>query len=416
MAKALKIVRGGVAGRHTTLPILTMVHLSCRPGKAILSTTDLEVHVHVETKADVAEAGDVTVPFSLFSALVGVLPGDAQIELVVPHTGERGRLTKAAQEAGVKAVGVGSEGIHGRWTGFDLEVKAGDRSAKLKTADPTDFPLIEALEGDAVTGYLDPGTLRQMIEQTAYAAAREDSRPILTGVILQASPNDEGDGGYLELGAADGFRLALSVQALECLEIGAVRVVIPAKHLADLSKHLADETEPVQVGIGASQVMFDLSGDAGPNAGQIFNIRMLSQLVEGTPPNLKQIIPPSCAWWMTLDKAELAAALNAVEVIAGLQGNAITLTVESAERVRMYTHDIEAGEIDIPVAVLANTGTLPEPDDRQIGLNVQFLSEAIAGVPDDRVRFGYNGPTRPFLVQGAEGESYRAVIMPMTVR
>ena len=147
--------------------------------------------------------------------------------------------------------------------------------ATIGGLDAQDFPPAPVVK-DGVSVTLKPKELRQAIAQTVFAAATDDSRPVLTGVDVAI----EGD--QLTFAAADGFRLSVRHLQIPKPVAERVEVIVPRTALAELNRLLPEETEPVQMTLNATrtQALFRLK-----------NVELVAQLIQGTFPNYQQLIP-----------------------------------------------------------------------------------------------------------------------------
>src|SRR5262249_31133538 len=149
---------------------------------------------------------------------------------------------------------------------------------------------------DGVTVSLRPKELRQAIAQTVFAAATDDSRPVLTGVHTNL------EGASLKLAASDGFRLSVFELPLEDAGSEKTEIVIPARAMQEINRLLADEDGDVtlQTNAGKTQVLFRLT-----------NVELVTQLIQGTFPNFSQLIPAS---WATRAKVEVSDFLRETRI------------------------------------------------------------------------------------------------------
>ena len=245
LKRGLGIVGRAVATR-STLPITQNVLLSTDRSMLKLSATNLEIGITTWVGAMIEEDGAITVPARLLSDLVDSLPSE-QIHLNVTQRPKAVQLTCARSEASIN--------------GTDAE----------------EFPPIPSVE-DGLAAKLDVRKLRTAIAQVAFAAATEESRPVLTGVKLEM----EGD--EFTMAAADGFRLAVHKEKLVEPVPEASNVIIPARTLNEISRFLGDQDEPVEIMMSSAK---------GQALFQLKNIEVVSQLIQGAFPNYGQLIPQS---------------------------------------------------------------------------------------------------------------------------
>ncbi|MCR4407938.1 MAG: DNA polymerase III subunit beta [Anaerolineae bacterium] len=372
LAKGLSIVNRAVATR-STLPVLSNVLLATEQGLLKLAATDLELAISCWIGAKVEEDGETTVPARLLTDLVNSLPPERiDMELVV--------RTQA------------------------LHLTCARNEADLKVVDASEFPLLPAATGEHQIA-LPPETLRQMIGQVAFAAATDESRPILTGVLADFS------GDKLTLAAADGFRL--SVRSAPLGEVGAepISVVIPARALSELSRIAAEEEAPITMTItpGRNQVLFHLQGNAGALQGKVFGIDLISQLLEGRFPDYNQLIPKTRHTRTILNTGEFLKACRMANIFARSEANIIRLSV-APDHMTIYATSAEMGdsvsEIDAHV----------EGDPIIIAFNAKYLIDVLSVVDSAQVALETTTASSPGVIRPVGDETFTHVIMPMHIR
>ena len=173
-------------------------------------------------------------------------------------------------------------------------------SANIKGMDSAEFPQIPSNEGGEVPVLLDAPQLKEMIEQVAFAAADDDSRPVLTGVLVQVS--DE----KITFAAADSFRLAVRVADLPGDDHPRGDILIPARTLTELARILPAEG-PVEMIVtpNRSQVLFHTP-----------SLDLVSRLIEGTFPPFRNIIPKESTTRAVVETKEFAAAVKSSALFA----------------------------------------------------------------------------------------------------
>src|SRR5439155_20524276 len=158
--------------------------------------------------------------------------------------------------------------------GDTLHLRSGRFETHIKGIDADEFPAIGAA-GERPTTRIAQSALRWALAETAFAAASDEARPILTGVLAKF----EGD--QLTLAAADNYRIA--VKTISILDaVPETSVVIPARALHELSRVLADVDDPVSVVLAhaRNQVLFHVDG-----------IDLVSRLIDGQYPNYQSVLP-----------------------------------------------------------------------------------------------------------------------------
>ncbi|TES83736.1 MAG: DNA polymerase III subunit beta, partial [Dehalococcoidia bacterium] len=266
--RGLNVVGRAVAVR-TTLPITNNVLLATDKSRLKLSATNLEMAISCWIGAKVEEEGSITVPARLLSEFISSLPSEKVDINLSPQT---------------KTLGLKCARFEARISGIDAK----------------DFPPVPKVEGGIATK-VEVEALRQAIGQVAFAAATEESRPVLTGV------DAEFDGDTLTLAAADGFRLAVYKLPLAQAVTQKTEVIIPARTLAELNRLMADQEEAVEITVNPEkgQALFRLK-----------DIELVSQLIQGSFPNYSQLIPKKSTTKAVISVADFLMATKTASIFA----------------------------------------------------------------------------------------------------
>ena len=253
---------------------------------------------------------------------------------------------------------------------------------------------------DGIATKVEAEALRQSISHVAFAAATEESRPVLTGV--QA----EFDESKLTLAAADGFRLSVHNISLLSAVDEKTAVIIPARALNELSRFLTDHEEPVEITVNQqkSQILFRLK-----------NIEMVSQLIQGAFPNYSQLIPQSYETRAVIDVAEFLRATRMSSIFArdgsGIVRLIITPGVELAPgkmAVSARSEEVgdNVGEIDAMV----------DGETAKIAFNAKYLAEVLGVLRQNQVALEVTNPSSPGVIRPVGVDNYVHVVMPMFVQ
>ena len=362
----------GVVGRavatRTTLPITNNVLLATDEGRLKLVATNLEMAISCWIGAKIEEEGAITVPARLLTEFVSSLPSDTIDVTLSPRT---------------KTLGL----------------KCARFEARISGVDAKDFPPIPSID-EGVATKVEVETLRQGINQVVFAAATEESRPVLTGVCAQF----EGDS--VTLAAADGFRLAVHKLPVTAPVSEKTEVIIPARTLSELNRLMVDQEEAVDITLNPnkSQVLFRLK-----------NTEMVSQLVQGTFPNYGQLIPQSYNTRVIVNIAEFLRATKTASIFArdgsGIVRLVITPGGEAAPgklTVSARSEEIgdDVGEIDATV----------EGDEAKIAFNGKYLTDVLSVLNEAQVALETTNPSSPGLIRPVGTDNYTHVVMPMFVQ
>jgi DNA polymerase III subunit beta len=367
LSRGLAVVGRAVATR-TTLPITNNVLLATDKSRLKLVATNLEMAISYWLGAKVEDEGAITVPARLLTEFVNSLPNDRIDISLSPKT-------------------------------RSLEVKCARFEARISGVDAKDFPPIPSVEGAVITK-VETDTLRQAITQVAFAAAVEESRPVLTGVDAQF------DGDMLTLAAADGFRLAVYKLPLATPVGQKSEVIMPARILTELNRLMGDGEETVEmiVNPNKSQALFRLK-----------NTELVSQLVQGTFPQYAQLIPQGYKTRVIVDVAEFLRATRTASIFArdgsgivrllvtgGGEGGAGKLTISA----RSDEVGDDIGEIDATV----------EGEDAKIAFNGKYLIDVLSVLKEPQVALETTNPSSPGVIRPVGTDNYIHVVMPMFVQ
>lgn len=367
LARGLGIVGRAVAAR-STLPITANVLLATDEGRLKLAATNLEIALTCWIGAHIEEEGAITIPARLLSDFVNSLPND-RIEMTLQPRSRQLRLLCARN------------------------------SATIGGMDADDFPPIPTVQ-DGDSSALDPKALRTAITQVVFAAAADDSRPVLTGVHTLI------DGDTLTLAAADGFRLAVHKLVLPSPAQERLEVIIPARALTELNRLLAEDEEPVEMTLNTqrTQVLFRLRA-----------AELVSQLVQGTFPNYSQLIPQSYNTRAVVDVAEFLRETRIASIFARDGSGIVRLQIQPGEDVTPGRMVISAraeeigdnqGEID----------ALVEGEEAKIAFNGRYLQDVLQVLDTGQVALETTSPSSPGVIRPIGSDTYVHVVMPMFVQ
>lgn len=368
LKRGLAAVGHAVAGK-STLPVLANVLLATDEGRLKLTATNLEVGINRWISATITRDGAVAVPAKLLTDVVGGLPND-KVTL---------SLDQKTQT---------------------LRVECGRFVSNIKGVDADEFPSLPTVSAQTPLVSLPAEVWQEAIDQVAFAAATDESRPILTVVLVRTRDQQ------VTLVAADGFRLAMRTIQLSAPVAHAVDCLIPARTLSELARIIGDTDAEVAMVYtpGGSHVLFHTE-----------NIEVVSRLIEGRFPDFERIIPQQYLTRMVLDNSELAKAVKLASFFAGSSQNVVKLKIEPASelapgRVVISANAAELGDntSELDGSVTGEGGV--------IALNVRFLADAIAAVHSNQIAFEMQSAQSPAVFKPVGQDGYIHIVMPMSMR
>ena len=365
--KALGIVGRAVATR-TTLPITANVLLSTDQGRLKLVATNLEMAISYWSGAKVEEEGSITVPARLLTEFVSSLPND-KIDISLSSR------TKT------------------------LELKCARFEARISGVDAKDFPPIPTVD-QGVNAQVQVEELRQGITQVVFAAASEESRPVLTGVNAQFT-NDS-----LTLAAADGFRLAVYTLPFKTSVDQEIEVIIPARTLIELNRLMTDGDEIVDITVNPnrSQALFRFK-----------DTELVSQLVQGTFPQYSQLIPKSHTTQAVVDVTEFLRATRTASIFARDGSGIVRLVVSAGSELTPGKLTVSARSEEIGDDV-GEIDAVVEGEEAKIAFNGKYLTDVLSVLREPRVALETTNPSSPGVIRPIGVDNYTHVVMPMFVQ
>jgi DNA polymerase-3 subunit beta len=366
LAKGLSIVARAVENRPT-LPVLGNILVATEDARVKLAAPNLEMSITTWIGAKVEKEGAITLPAKTLADLVNNLSPE-RVDLTL----DTATLT--------------------------VNVKCGATVSNVKGIDAAEFPVIPS-GGDADITL--PGkTLKEMINQTVFAAAKEDNRPILTGVLMQL------DGNVMTMASADGYRLAVRTTDIEQTFAKRVDLVIPAKALTEVGRVIGDDDDVVTITLPKERdiVLFHMK-----------HTDIATQLLEGKFPDFAAIIPRSYVTSSVMYTSDLLAACKRAEIFARDSAYSAKLYVKPAPgpgepgAVQIVGMSAERGD---------NEGTLDasvEGEALNISFNIRYLIDVLNVIDDERVVLESNGAANPGVIRPENRDDFVSVIMPMQV-
>jgi DNA polymerase-3 subunit beta len=348
---------------------LSNVLLATDDGRLRIAATNLEIGITTWIGAAIEEEGAITVDARLLGEFVNTLPNET-----VTLGFEPSRLT--------------------------LNVQCGRDRAGINGIHADDFPVIPRIDGDTLVALVDPQALREMIAQVEFAAAADDSRPVLAGVLARFDENT------LTLAAADGFRLAVRRGELSEPVPERLDIIVPARALRELARILADQSEPVRLAIT-------------PNRSQLLvrvdQTEFLTRLIDGTFPDFRQIIPREFNTKLEVGRDAFLNAVRRASYFARDNNDVIRMEVHAGEEEFMPgTVEISANAAERGNSQSFVDATVAGPE-MQIAFNSRYLADVLSVLKNSDVLVGMNGANQAGVVRATGSEEYTHVIMPMVI-
>ena len=360
LTRALNIVSKAVSSK-TTIPVLKGIMIDAsKDGKLTLSASDTDLSIQNTIDAEVSEVGSVLVMAKLFGDIIRKLPA-SEIEI---ETDEKNHVTIRSKNSEFNIVGMPSD----------------------------EFPTMETITEDTESVVFDRFLLKDMIDKTAFAASNEESRGIITGVLLELQDGD------LSMVAIDGFRISITRRPMP--EAKTYSIIIHARILSELGKiisEIEDEESSCTLYLTEKRAVFNFAG-----------IYAELKLMDGRFVAYQEILPSNSRISMDVSRKQLVESIDRASLLARSGKNNL-VKFEISENILTVTSDSEEGSVreDIPVN---KTG-----EDLMIGFNANYLMDVLKAIEEEEIRILFNTSIDPCLIRPFDGNEYEYLVLPVRI-
>jgi len=351
----LGVVSRAVSTRGA-VQVLSGILLSVQDGELTLAATDMELSLRTTLEAEVEGDGAVVIPGKLLVDLARLLPAN---DVTVEYRPQ--------------------EGV--------AQITSGTASYRLNIYGAEDFPRLPAV--DAQLHAIDREALLETIDRVARSASRDESRPVLTGILVRF------EGGKLVMVATDSYRLSVKETPLASAA-PELEAIIPARALQELTRLAAGDS--IELGVQENHVVF---GTKLPGGGEAW---LTTRRIDGQFPNYRQLLPESFEIELTVARAELYDVVRRVSVMAQRNSPLRLRFAEGELTISAQTQDVGEARESLPVPYGGEEFT--------IGFNAEFLRDGVDSISGDDVRLKLINPLRPAILEDLAGD-FTYLIMPI---
>lgn len=342
----------------TSLPVLEGVLISAEKGKLTLISYNLEISMKKEIYANCDEEGDIVISARLLNEILRKSDGiDVTIE-----TDDR----------------------------LMCHIKSGNAVFDIMGMKAEDFPEIPSVaEPDKIV--MAGGLLKDMVKGSLFAVAQvESSRPTLTGLNIKI------ESGIAKFVGIDGRRIAIRKEYLNTSRD--YNFVISAKAIGEATKIITNDDENIEIIVSKKLASFTIEG-----------YTMISRLLEGEFLNFDRLIPKEYTQKMVVKTRDIIDIIDRISLVVSdkfttpirwkIEENTSTLTCLSSVGRAVDTYEAEL-----------------QGDPFEIGINSQYLLEALRATESDEVSMKFQGSKQGFVIEPVNGDSFFYLIMPMSLK
>ncbi len=334
---------------RATIPILSGIKLNLSEDELLLtgSDTDISIEIKIPVSEDltVGSTGSIVLPARFFSEIIRRLPGK-EFSLEVKES-------------------------------FQTQIISENSEFTINGLDANNYPRLPEIP-DESSFIISGKTFREIINETQFAVATQESRLVLTGVHFTFSPDK------IHAVATDSHRLSSRALTLENGPQSKTDLIIPGKSLLELARIIGETNPEIRVCPGENQVLFEIG-----------NILFYSRLLEGSYPDTERLIPTDSTTTVEFDLMELSSALDRASLLthAG-RNNVVDLTLDVDKQIaKLSGESAEIGNVEEDVSFKKLTGK-----NLKISFNPDYLRDALKASVTDSVVMSFTQPLRPFTV------------------
>jgi len=359
-----------VVGSKASMPILSNVLIEAEADTISLTTTNLDLGICAKIKANVEEAGAITLPVKRLATIVKELPNN-----------------EVKVEAG---------------TNNQTKIASGGSLFRIMGISQEEFPALPEFSDDR-SFTIEQSTLIGMLKSVSYGQSGDETRYMLNGVYFNFTEAEEtGTSGKLSLVATDGRRLAKIDHDMEVGEGMSGSLILPAKTVSELGR-LLDKGESLKISFNDRRVAFQIQ-TADDEAGFVGDIHLVSKVVEGNYPNYQQVIPKETHQRIKVERELFLQSIHRAALVTTDKSNSVKIQI-SNNLMEISASSPDFGESHESMAI-----DYSGPD-LQVAFNPGFLMDPLKALSKDEIFFELKDEVSPGVFKTLE--SFLCVIMPV---
>ena len=357
LSQACQNVQRAVSTK-TSIPAIEGILLKAENGRLYLTGYDLEVGINTSIEAKVEQDGSIILNARYLCDIIRRLP-DEEVEI----------------EADARQL---------------CYIRSGETNYSLNGISAEEYPELPSVTGGAPV-IIDQGILKNMIRQTIFAVADNNSNVVYTGIKFEIEKNQ------IKLIAVDGVRLAIRTEEID-YDGEELSFIVPGKTLSEVMKLIDEEEADVSLGVGKRHIVFEVNGYS-----------IVSRLLEGEFLDYKSAVPASFATTVRVSTKTLMSSIDRTSLL-------ITDRLKSPVRCIFDDNTIKISSITS--LGTANDKIFAQIDGEriEIGFNNRFLIEALRVCDTDEVLIKLNSPVSPIIILPPEGESFLFLVLPVRLK
>lgn len=354
LSKAISIAQRGITSR-TTMPILSKLLLKTKENKLFITGTDLEIGVETSIECQTLESGSIVITSRLFGDIIKKLPASEEISISVDNSN-------------------------------NVNVKCLNSEFNLMGQSVDEYPELPDINEDE-TFTIEKELLKDMINKTKFAIAQDETRPVLTGALLEI------ENGEAVLVALDGYRLALKKSKIDY--DGNISLIIPGKTLSEVGIIIDEADELIKVSASKNHMIFNTGSTV-----------ITTRLLEGQFLSYKDIIRNDYNTKVTVNTRELQNALERASLLAR-EGKNNLIKMDIMHDLMVINSNSEIGDVNERVNIDM------EGDPMEIAFNSRYIMDGIKAIESEELVMYLVGNVHPCIINPENDPNYTYLILPV---
>ncbi len=356
LQNALNIIMKGVSNR-STLPILSGIYVETATDSITLQSTDLELSVQYTVSALIEEPGKTVIPGKLFSEIIRSLP-DAAIHVQTNDTG--------------------------------AQITCDTSTFSVRTLNPEDFPGFPTVDtNQSIT--IPASTFIEMAKKVSKVVSRDESRVILTGVLIEFEEDS------LKMVATDSYRLALAKTKMEGTGSGEFQAVIAGSFMSDVCSVIPADEE-VTLSLAENQVVITCG-----------NTIFINRRIEGNYPDYRQLLPTDHTTRVTLDLGPFSSSVKRASILSSSSAPMRFDINNATQTLQVFVNSADVGSVQETMSCGV------EGEDVEIAFNSSYVNDGLSVFKGDQVFFDAQTSMKPGVFRTVEDDSFLYLIMPVRI-
>ena len=238
---------------------------------------------------------------------------------------------------------------------------------------------------------LKAGTLKAIVNQTAFASSNEESKPVLTGINFNIA------GDVLECNSTDSYRLARKVIHLDKSSDENYNIVIPSRNLVEFTRILGDDEEVVELHIFNNKILFKTG-----------NLKFESRLINGTYPNTSNLLPEDSLLVIHTNLYDFYNVIDRVSILTSDKEKNIVTLETNGNTLILKSSSLEIGRVEEKMTIKKNN-----KEDIKISFSAKYMMEALKSFSTETVDLNFVGEIKPILIKSSEDETLTQLVLPI---